>query len=75
MLLPNVLLPPCLSFGLPVCPACLPGLSSPFSLARSRIHLCTHLKEELTNLFSKLTGFFQFPHRQGRQECEHFAYG
>ena len=50
------------------------GLPSPFSLARNRIYLGTHLKEELTNLFWKLTGYSLFPHRQSsRQECEHFA--
>ena len=51
---------------------CLP---SPFSLARNRIYLRTHLKEELTNLFWKLPLYSLFPHRQRRKECEHFANG
>ena len=48
-------------------------LPSPFSLARNRIYLGTHLKEELTNSFWKLKGYSLFPHRQSRKECEHFA--
>ena len=51
------------------------GLPSPFSLARSRIYLGTHLKEERTNLFWNLPLYSLFPHRQRRQECEHFANG
>ena len=38
-------------------------LLSSFSLARNKICLGTHLKEELTNLFWKLTGYCLFPHR------------
>ena len=49
------------------------GLPSPFSLARNKIYLGTHLKEELTNLFWRLTGSSLFPHKQNSQECEHFA--
>ena len=50
------------------------ALPSPFSLARNKIYLGTHLKEELTNLFWKLTGYSLFSHRQSTwQEFEHFA--
>ena len=35
----------------------------------------THLKVKLTNLFWQLPGYSLFPHRQSRQECEHFANG
>ena len=51
------------------------GLPFPFSFARNRIYLGTHLKEELTNLFGKLPRYPLFPHRQSRQACEHFANG
>ena len=49
------------------------GLLSPFSFARNKIYLDTDLKEELTNLFWKLTGYSLFPHRQSRQGFDHFA--
>ena len=49
------------------------GLPSSFSLARNGIYLDTYFKEELINLFQKLTEYFLFPHRQSRQECEYFA--
>ena len=51
------------------------GLPTPFSLAWNRIHMGPHLKEELTNLFSKLPGHSPLPYRQSRQECEHFGNG
>ena len=38
-------------------------LPSPFSLARNRIYLGTHLKEELTNLSWTLPVYSLFPHR------------
>ena len=43
------------------------SLPSPFSLARCRIYLGTHLREELTDLFLKLPGHSLFPHRRSRQ--------
>ena len=43
------------------------SIPSPFSLAKNRIYLGTHLKKELTSLFWKLPGYSLFPHRQSRQ--------
>ena len=39
-------------------------LPFPFSLAKKRIYLDTHLKEELTDLFWKLPGCFLFPQKE-----------
>ena len=50
-------------------------LLSSFNLAKIRIYLGIHLKEELTNLFWKLPGYSLLTNRQSRQECEHFANG
>ena len=50
-------------------------LPSSFNLAKIRIYLGIHLKEELTNLFWKLPWYSLLTNRQSRQECEHFANG
>ena len=49
----------------------------PLSLTRSRICSGTHFKEELINLYWKLSEYSLFPHWQSRheEECEHLANG
>ena len=48
---------------------------APFSLARGRIYLGTLLKEDLTNLFWKLSGYSLFQRWLSKQEYKHFANG
>ena len=47
----------------------------PFSLAKKRAYLDTHLKEELTYLFSKLPRYSLFPLAEWKENDEHFADG
>ena len=43
------------------------GLSLPYSLAKKRIYLDTHLKEKITDLFQKLSDAIYY-HRQNREK-------
>ena len=51
------------------------GLLFPFSLARKRIYLGTHLKEELTDLFRKLPAYSLFLQAEWKEYGERFADG
>ena len=42
-------------------------------VSNNRINLGTHFKEVLANFLRKLPGYSLFPHRQSRQECQHFG--
>ena len=46
-----------------------------FSLAKERIYLGTHLKEELTDLFWKLPGYSLLPQAEYKEDGKHFANG
>ena len=49
------------------------GLPSPFSSFRKIITMGTHLKEELTDLFWKLPGYYIFPQKEQEENGEHFV--
>ena len=49
--------------------------SAPFSLAKRRIYLENHWKEEYTDLFRKLPGYFLLPQEEQKEDGEHFANG
>ena len=51
------------------------GLHLPISLAKKTVYLSTHLKEELIDLFWKLSGCSLFSQAAQKEYSEHFYNG